>query len=270
MAAIDGRKVDASKRVQHLLGLYMDSFNPIGNAGWSMQTFTPTPVDWLAALLENKDWTGKPIAKEDFNKLNPTPGYLRAKEAATIFGKSISKFLNYASGGSKYEAGLINATPDQIDYLIGQATGGLGREVMKAEKTARALITGEDLPPHNIPLAGRLYGDVKGSSSVANHFYDNIKKMNIYEQRIKGMRKDHENVQELYKTDPEARAYKRADEAERDVQKLRKLRHNQVEKGAPKEVVKATEEKITRKMQNLNDHIATLEGRRKTKKAEEE
>lgn len=270
MAAIDGRRLDASKRVQHLLGLYMDSFNPIGNAGWSMQTFTPTPVDWLAALLENKDWTGKPIAKEDFNKLNPTPGYLRAKEASTIFGKSISKFLNYASGGSKYEGGLINATPDQIDYLIGQATGGLGREIMKAEKTARALITGEDLPPHNIPLAGRFYGDVKGSSSVANHFYDNIKKMNIYEQRIKGMRKDHENVQELYKTDPEARAYKRANETERDVQKLRKLRHNQVEKGAAKEVVKATEEKITRKMQNLNDHIATLEGRRKAQKAEEE
>lgn len=262
LAAKDGRRVDAAKRVEHLAGLLMDAFNPIGNAGWSMQTVTPTPLDWYAALRENKDWTGKPIAKEDFNKLNPTPGYLRAKESASIFGKKLSEFLNYASGGTKDVAGFVSPTPDQIDYLVGQVTGGLGREMMKAEQTLRSVVTGEELPPHKMPLVGRFYGDIKGSSSVANHFYENLKRMNEYENTIKGMRQRHENVQQLYKENPEARAYQFANEVERDVQKLRKLRHSQVEKGAPKEVVQATEKRITAHMKRLNDRIESLEKKR--------
>lgn len=259
-----GKKVNAPKRIAHLAGLLLDAFNPIGNAGWSAQTFAPTLADPVVALLENKDWTGKPIAREDFNKLDPTPGYLRAKEAASIFGKKISEFMNYASGGTKDVPGIASPTPDQIDYLIGQATGGLGREILKAASTAQAIKTGEDLPPYKIPLVGRFYGDIKGSSSVANHFYDNIKKMNEYENTVKGMRERRENVQQLYKENPEARAFEFANEIEREVQKLRKLRRSQVEKDAPKESVQATEKRITYQMNRLNDRVESLEKKRST------
>jgi hypothetical protein len=257
-----GKKVNAPKRLEHMMGLLLDAFNPIGNAGWSAQTFTPTLGDPIVALLENKDWTGKPIAKEDFNKLDPTPGYMRAKETASIFGKKISEFMNYASGGTKDAPGIFSPTPDQIDYLIGQATGGLGREALKASSTVQAIRSGEELPPHKIPLVGRFYGDIKGSSSVANHFYENIKKMNEYENTVKGMRERRENVQQLYKENPEARAYQFANEVEREVQKLRKLRHSQVEKNAPKETVQYTEKRITYQMKRLNDRIESLEKKR--------
>lgn len=262
IAKFEGKKLEVAKRIGHLTGLWLDSFNPVGNAGWSSQTFTPTLFDPVVALFENRDWTGKPIAREDFNKLDPTPGYLRAKETATIFGKKISEFINYASGGTKDVPGLVSPTPDQIDYLIGQVTGGLGREVMKAEQSLRSVVTGEELPPHKMPLIGRFYGDVKGSASVANHFYENIKKMNEYENTIKGMQQRKENVQELLKENPEARAYQMANEVERDVQKLRKRRREQIEKGAEKTAVKATEVMITKRMQKLNDKIAELEKKR--------
>jgi hypothetical protein len=263
IAKFQGKKIEPAKRVSHMMGLWLDAFNPVGNAGWSMQTFAPTVFDPLVALFENKDWTGKPIAREDFNKLDPTPGYLRAKETATIFGKKLSEFINYVSGGTKDVPGVVSPTPDQIDYLLGQVTGGVGREVMKAEQTLKSVVTGEELPPHKIPLVGRFYGDIKGSSSVANHFYDNIKRMNEYENTIKGMQKRKENVQQLFKENPEARAYQMANEIERDVQKLRKRRRDQVEKGAPKEAVKATETMITKHMQKLNDKIEALEMKRK-------
>jgi hypothetical protein len=265
LAAKDGKKVDAGKRTEHLLGLFADAFNPIGNAGWSMQTVTPTPLDWLAAIIENKDWTGKPIAKKDFNSLDPTPGYLRAKESASVFGKKFSEFLNHVSGGSPDVPGVVSPTPDQIDYLVGQATGGLGREVMKAEQVLRSVVTGEELPPHKIPLVGRFYGDTKGSSSVANHFYDNLKKMNEYENTIQGMSKRQENVAKFLAENPEAALYKVADQLERNVQKLRKLRHTQVENNAPKEVVQGTEKLITNQMLILNEQIENLEGKRKNK-----
>jgi hypothetical protein len=58
-----------------LAAVFAEAFNSMGSAGFSIQTIAPTPPDPLVALSENKDWTGKPIAKEDFSKLSPTPGF---------------------------------------------------------------------------------------------------------------------------------------------------------------------------------------------------
>lgn len=265
IAAKEGKKIETAKRIEHLLGLYMDAFNPIGNAGWSMQTITPTAFDWLAALKENKDWTGKPIAREDFNKLDPTPGHMRAKESASIFGKTLSKFLNYVSGGTEDVAGILSPTPDQIDYLIGQATGGLGREVLKATSTIKAISTGEDLPPHKIPLIGRFYGDTKGSSSVANHFYENIKKMNEYENTIKGMATRDEDTSKFIEQNPESALYVLANRIEKNVQQLRKLRHGHVEAGAKKEVIQSDEKLIVDQMMVLNQQIEEINNPKKKK-----
>jgi hypothetical protein len=98
--ALSGFK-DTPKRMSSIFSSVIGMFNPLGNAGWSLQTALPTVLDPAAALFENKDWTGKPIAKEDISSLNPTPGYTRARDTATIVGKGLSEFLNYASGGTK-------------------------------------------------------------------------------------------------------------------------------------------------------------------------
>ena len=265
LAGKEGGQLKIAKRIEHLLGLYMDAFNPVGNAGWSMQTITPTAFDWFAAIKENKDWTGKPIAREDFNKLDPTPGFKRAKEAASIFGKELSRFLNYASGGTEDTAGIVSPTPDQIDYLIGQATGGLGREALKATATAKAWMTGEDLPSHKIPLVGRFYGDIKGSSSVSTHFYENIKQMNEYENTIKGMAARDEDTDKFMKENPSAELYVLANKVEKNVQQLRKLRHGHVEAGAKKEVVQSDEKLIVDQMMLLNDAIKEAENPKRKK-----
>ena len=125
VALAEGSK--PATRVLALLNVAMDSFNPIGNAGLSVQTIAPTVADPIVALAENKDWTGQPIARKDFNTLAPTPGHTRAKDTSTVVGMMVSKGLNALSGGTEYTPGLLSPTPDQIDYLIEQATGGVGR-----------------------------------------------------------------------------------------------------------------------------------------------
>jgi len=265
MRYLDGRPVKAADTTFKVLESLMGAFNPIGNAGWSFQTFAPTVADPFVALGENKDWTGKKIAREDFNSLHPTPGYLRAKESASTFGRVTSKWINSMSGGTEDTKGKFSPTPDQIDYLVGQATGGVGREGMKIERFIKSKITGEELPSHSVPVFGRFYGDTKESSSVANQFYQNLIKMNEYEDTVKGMAHRKENVGQFLKENPEAVLYKMADQVERNVQKLRKLRHNQVEKEASKEVVKGTEKLITNQMLILNDQIEKLEKQRANK-----
>jgi len=75
----------------------------------------------------------RPIYKED-RATNPTPGYMRSRESASEISKQISYFLNLASGGGKYSKGFLSPTADELDYIAGQVTGGVGREIIKTEQ----------------------------------------------------------------------------------------------------------------------------------------
>ncbi len=246
---------DTGKRLGQITGALFEMFNPIGSAGWSLQTFSPTVADPIVALAENKDWTGKPIAKKDLSSLDPTPGYTRAKETASWFSKNLAEFLNYASGGTKYRPGFISPTPDQIDYLIGQATGGVGRELMKAEQTVTSAFTGEELPSYKIPLAGRFYGETKSQAAQRDRFYNNLTLLNEHENEIKGRRKGGEPVDEYLKKNPEARLFGYANTVERQIQNLRRRREQLIKNNAPKAEVQAVEKRITDVMTRFNERV---------------
>jgi hypothetical protein len=242
------------KRIAQMLGMFADAFNPVGNAGWSIQTITPTVVDPLAALAENKDFTGKPIARKDFG-MNETPGHTRAKDTATTFSKTVSKSLNWLTGGTNYKPGTFSPTPDQIDYLIGQLTGGVGRELSKLEQTVAAQFTGEDLPTHKVPLLGRFYGTTDQPSAQANRFYENLKEINQHELEIKGRRKAGEPIGDYFKENPEARLFTMANGVERQVSQLRKSKRALMDKDASTEQIKAVERQIEERQRRFNETV---------------
>ena len=246
---------DTPKRLAHLTGQFLEMFNPIGNAGWSFQTFAPTIADPAVALFENRDWTGKPIAKRDISGLDPTPGYSRAKDTASWFSTQLAYALNMMSGGTDFKPGVLSPTPDQIDYLIGQATGGVGRELLKAEQTVRSTVTGEELPAYKIPLVGRFVGETTGRAPVQDRFYRNVTEMNMHENEIKGLAESRGNVREYLRDNPEAALYKNAANVERNLTKLRKHRSLLLEKNASREEVKRVEDMITNTMKQFNDLV---------------
>lgn len=256
--ALSGFK-ETPERIASLTGMFLEAFNPIGNAGWSAQTLAPTFADPIVALTENKDWTGKPIARKDFSNLDPTPGYTRSKEATSVVFKEIAKFLNFASGGTDFKPGVLSPTPDQLEYLVGQATGGIGRELSKAATTVEKTITGEDLPSYKIPLAGRFYGETKSSAAESGRFYKNMEKLNKHENEIKGRRESKQPLGDYLKDNPEARLAPMARKVYQDVRELRKRREALIDRNAPRESVQAVEKMITRKMQALNDRVRALE-----------
>jgi hypothetical protein len=243
------------KRVVDLTGAFLEMFNPLGNAGWSFQTFAPTVADPIVALSENKDWTGKPIAKKDMSSLDPTPGYTRAKETASAMSKQISYYLNLASGGTDYTPGVVSPTPDQIDYLIGQLTGGVGRELLRAEQTVTSQFTGEELPIYKVPLLGRFVGETTGVAAERNRFYNNLIELNKHEREIKGRIKDKIPTKDYFLEYPEARLFNYANQVERNIRTLRQRRDMLIEKGAPKEQVKAVENQMMVQMKRFNDRI---------------
>ena len=254
---ISGGK-DPAKRASDMLGSVADAFSPIGSSGLSMQTITPTVLDPLAALESNKDAFGRPIYKED-RATNPTPGYMRSRENASEMSKGISYFLNLASGGGKYSKGLLSPTADEIDYVIGQVTGGLGREIMKTGQTIKAAGTGEDLPAYRVPLLGRFYGETESNAAEAQRFYNNVTKMADHENEIKGRIKNKESVASYYRDNPEARLYQQANTIENQINALNKQKKEFIERDLPKDRIKRIENQKALIMKRFNDRLAKFE-----------
>lgn len=241
-----------AQRAIDIMGMFADSFNPIGNAGLSMQTLAPTALDPLVALTENKDWTGKPIARTSMNEA--TPGHALHKDTASTWSKALSEAVNWVTGGSEYVAGVVSPTPDQIDYLIGQVTGGVGREISKIDQSGRALWSGEELPTFKMPLVGRFIGNADSQASEGTAFYANSARLNELETEAKGMRGDGRTAeaQQLLAGRPDAYLIAVANTAERQIQRLRREKRALMEDGAPREQVKAVEKRITEAMARLN------------------
>lgn len=242
----------------HVLDVMADAFNPIGNAGMSMQTLAPTVLDPAAALAENKDWTGKQIYRENFSQLDPKPGHQRTKDTATALSKWLSQALNSLTGGTEFQPGGLSPTPDQIDYLIGQVTGGVGREISKLAQTGGTMATGEELPAYKIPLIGRFYGDAKGQAAVSSRFYENLKAMNMHQAEFMGLAKSDrgEQAKAYLEGHPEASMFREADRMQRYVGKLQDEKRKAIADRMPSAKVKEIDAKITEAMQGFNARVA--------------
>lgn len=217
------------ERITSLLGLLFDTFNPIGSAGMSIQTVAPTILDPFVALSENRDFSGRAIAKDDFGA-NETPGFTRKRDTASAWGEGISYAVNWLTGGTDFKPGAFSPTPDQIDYLLGQVTGGVGREAAKVSQTLTSLYDGTELPAYKVPLFGRLYGDTTDSAAVSGTYYASIRDMNLHAQEVKGRRESGESVAEYLQENPEVQLAPLAKETEKRVGNLRKLRRAMAER----------------------------------------
>lgn len=248
--AMSGFK-NPAKRATDLISVVADGFNPIGSAGLSMQAIAPTALDPFAALAENKDWTGKKIAKERFDTV--TPGFSHNKDTATMASKLIAEAINTLTGGDKYTAGAFSPTADQLDYLAGQVGGGVWREGSKAEQAVMSMFTGEELPTHKIPLVGRFYGDSEAQASQGAAYYSSLQKIHEVEAGLKGRLKDHLPIDEFKNDNPEYRLIARARLAEQTIQSLNKQKREMIARDMPRERIKAVEDRITAVMKQFND-----------------
>lgn len=251
--ALSGGK-EPQKRVIAMLGMMADTFNPIGNAGMSMQTLLPTVLDPLAALMENKDYAGRPIAR---TSMDPNvPGHELTRTTATWISQGVSELINWATGGDKYVAGVFSPTPDQIDYLVGQATGGVGRELLKLTQTGQALTTGEELPMHKVPLLGRFVGTANGSASQSGPFYAKVTEAKRLDRRIDGLREDGDTAKAMELQRSNAYLLAKARVADSQVTRLRREKRQLLENGAPRAQVQEVERRMSEAMRRFNEATA--------------
>lgn len=244
----------------HIGGGILDSWNPLGGARPLAQIIAPTPLEIPVSLWTNTDWTGMPIAREDDNPLSPTPGYTRGKPGSSELGKEIAKGLNAVTGGNDYVPGQLSPTPDQVDYVFAQLTGGIGRELQHVDMTLKAEATGDELPPYRVPLVSHFYGSTEGQAGQAGPFYANVIKLNELNNQMRGLRHDGkgDEARRLHDSTPLATIAYLGAAVDKDVSKLRKERIAVLRQDGPdaRERANALNARITELMTNLNNKVA--------------
>ena len=211
-----------TERTTNLALSLFDAANPLGG-GSAGNIITPSLLDPALDLYKNEDYFGKPIYNEDFSRLNPKPGFKRARANTPEAYKLASEAINKATGGTDYRPGGFNWTPEQIQYVANAITGGTGRELGKLETTVESTVTGADLPLNKIPLVGRLIGDTESNHGSLNVFYDNLRQMNEYRNEIKGLKEErkYRELSEFMREHPQARMVERVRDAKKIIDKLR-------------------------------------------------
>lgn len=232
----------------------IDGFNPIGS-GSLAQVMSPTAADPIVALATNTDWTGRKIAREDFNPLDPTPGFTRGKDSSSVVGEAIAEGINWLTGGTDFTPGAVSPTPDQVDYLAGQLGGGVAREMLKGADVAGTLAKGDTPPLYRVPLLGRFVGSTTGDVNVSAKFYRNLQAINIADNEAKGRVARGESIDAFLKKHPEALLKHTADTIKRDMDKARKQKREKLANGASASEVRPYTERITQLQTLLNQHV---------------
>lgn len=255
--ALGGSDKTAGKTLGKLITVLMDAFNPLGGTQNLGQMVAPTVLDPVVALMQNRDWTGRPIYRENNNPLNPQPGTMTVKDSASSVGKGLAAAINTITGGTPYRPGAWSPTPDQIDYLFGQLTGGLGRELLKVNQVLTAPFTGDELPPHKIPLIGRLYGNTSGPSAQAEQFYENVKVLNEIENELKGRMRNNGDVDAFRASEPLVDLVGMGSGVESQISTIRRNRRAIVERAEPgyQAQVKEIDKRIGELMAMLNQEV---------------
>jgi len=251
-----GDKKSGQRKVTDLMEAVVSSFNPLGG-GNAIQISMPTIADPIANVIMNRDAFGRPISKED-RATSPSPGYLRSRESAGEISKGIAEFINYISLGSEFNKGGFSPTGDDINYVVKQYLGGVGREIGRAAEYVAGTSKGEAVEPYKIPILGKIYGDLNAPASVANKFYVNVTEMAKHENELKGLAPRGEAPAYL-RDNPSARYVKDANRLENEISKLNKTKKQLFDKNPDDERIQRIDDQKLRMMKTFNDRVRQVE-----------
>lgn len=146
------------------------SFSPL-SGGTLQQVLTPTMLDPINEMAQNKDWLGRPIRPENAYA-DYGPDAYKYYRGSTLTSRKIADAANRATGGTRAERGVIDVSPEYIDHAFGFVTGGMGRFAGQSSDIIAKLFSGRasEIEGRDIPF----YRDVRintGDWMDRNRYY---------------------------------------------------------------------------------------------------
>lgn len=158
-----------------------DSFNPVGNADSDnldillAKMVSPTITDPIVDMAVNENFMGSPIMPEQPSFGPQIPDSQRFWNSVSPPTRYIAEKLNELTGGSQYESGLIDVSPESIEHITQFFTGGAGAFLQRMFVDYPTLVYGkvkygEEIPLHKIPFARKFVGERTEYDAPKNYY----------------------------------------------------------------------------------------------------
>ena len=124
------------------------------------RTLSPTLTDLLLELATNENWQQRQIRPEERVESLPQ-SYSMHKNPPPWPWPEVADAMNRASGGSEFDAGWIDVSPEYLDHIWGQVTGGAGRTASQLSRLGEMVWSGdwENVETYQIPLWNKVVYD---------------------------------------------------------------------------------------------------------------
>jgi hypothetical protein len=210
----------------NVLSTFLSAFNPIGDNDLTtlsgfFQMIMPSPLDPIFDIALNRTFWGGPIKPEQ-TKYRKSEQYGERQPEYNRYFNSVSKASKWTTR-QLYKHTGIDISPEDVDYGIAAAFGGLGDTINRGVSTITKGLAGEPVSPREMPIIKSFYGQ------ESEFFAPQMYRENMADYWLK-----KETFNELKKTNPEM-----AGEFYR--------RHREVLGQEP--LVKLTEKRIRERMQ---------------------
>ena len=190
-----------SEVASYMMNSVVQSFSPVSissseNFGYGlMKTLSPTVLKPITELSINEDYFGNRIYKDDFYFGADTPDATRFDKNTAEWAKSMAQFINEATGGSEYESGLIDWSPDSIEYLFTFMGGGAAKFAQRTAKATTKVAKGkaDEIEANDIPLARLFLGTVR-ENEAAGRYYETRKELLKEKNKIEGAVKSGKEI----------------------------------------------------------------------------
>jgi len=145
-----------------LLNSAVGAFSPI-SGGSVGQAISPTITEPLVQILENKNFTGAPLA--NIQPMQPRkPRSQEHFKTVRPQTKAFTDWLNEFGGGSENKqggAGFLDWNPEYLDALYDSYTGGIGKFIGNTFSTGESLLQGNLPEQENVPVIRQFLRDPK-------------------------------------------------------------------------------------------------------------
>ena len=151
----------------------IDAFNPLGGTNSFLNFVSPTILDLGVDLESNKDFAGRDIVPESGNPFakyeQPDSQKYWNSTAKPFVG--MASFMNSLFGGSEWEKGPLDYSPEQIEYVYDYALGGAGKFALRVAQlpgTVSNIIADDwaEVRVNQIPFVRNFMGNVGNQEDV--------------------------------------------------------------------------------------------------------
>lgn len=210
-----------------LIGTVVDAFNPVGGTESVLNFISPTILDPVVDLEQNRDFAGNPIMPEQPAYGPPEPDSQRYWGSVAPHWKAVTDFLSTSTGGDGIQEGAVEVSPETLEYLSGTATGAAGATIDRViGAIGKGLDPSQDVEINDIMFLRKVVGQKPGWYDKSA-YYDRQATFDLHfgntedyldAENIEGARAYVQQHAEIIRLEPVAK------QAARDMRQIRKDR----------------------------------------------